>query len=352
VFGRLRLPDHEPVFLNEGMSIAELELEKMEALRSVVSRRDKARLEEDIRLRRAGIAGERKIVYELMNSHYPLVFIHDLHLQHMGTSAQIDFLVVTPHHIVVLETKNLTGDIAIDESGAFVRTTTRRGRTVREGVYSPIAQNVRHINLMKACMMADHSPLARRIQGVLLDDYYRPLVVLANERTVLTADRAPEATRRQVIRADQLAERIRAIDAASSKRDVANTFAEMEAIAASWLARNVPTKTDLAATYTIEMTEAIGAKAGTEQGLASEKKAAKRPRTPVATERKATSPTPVAGGGDGEPPTCPVCGAPMVLRTARRGKNKGGRFWGCSTYGTTRCRGIVGIDGPDAGTGA
>lgn len=30
--------------------------------------------------------------------------------------------------------------------------------------------------------------------------------------------------------------------------------------------------------------------------------------------------------------TCPKCGSPMVLRTARRGANAGNSFWGCSTY--------------------
>lgn len=34
---------------------------------------------------------------------------------------------------------------------------------------------------------------------------------------------------------------------------------------------------------------------------------------------------------------CPTCGSPMVLRTARRGKNAGGSFWGCSKY--PRCTG-------------
>lgn len=35
-------------------------------------------------------------------------------------------------------------------------------------------------------------------------------------------------------------------------------------------------------------------------------------------------------------PTCPRCGKAMVLRTARRGPNTGGQFWGCS--GFPRCR--------------
>lgn len=38
-------------------------------------------------------------------------------------------------------------------------------------------------------------------------------------------------------------------------------------------------------------------------------------------------------------PACPRCGAAMVLRTAKRGGNAGGRFWGCSAY--PKCRGVV-----------
>jgi restriction system protein len=40
-----------------------------------------------------------------------------------------------------------------------------------------------------------------------------------------------------------------------------------------------------------------------------------------------------------QPPACPRCGAPMVLRTARRGANTGEQFYGCSTY--PQCRGMV-----------
>ena len=40
-------------------------------------------------------------------------------------------------------------------------------------------------------------------------------------------------------------------------------------------------------------------------------------------------------------PRCPKCGSDMVLRTAKRGDNQGGRFWGCSRY--PECRGIISI---------
>jgi len=38
-------------------------------------------------------------------------------------------------------------------------------------------------------------------------------------------------------------------------------------------------------------------------------------------------------------PTCPRCGAEMILRTARKGANAGNQFWGCSRY--PACKGIV-----------
>ncbi len=39
-------------------------------------------------------------------------------------------------------------------------------------------------------------------------------------------------------------------------------------------------------------------------------------------------------------PACPTCGAPMVLRRKLHGADHGRRFWGCSTYAQTGCRGL------------
>jgi four helix bundle suffix protein len=48
-------------------------------------------------------------------------------------------------------------------------------------------------------------------------------------------------------------------------------------------------------------------------------------------------------------PDCPLCGKPMVIRTARKGKSPGARFWGCASY--PNCKGTrpaeVPIDGTD-----
>lgn len=38
-------------------------------------------------------------------------------------------------------------------------------------------------------------------------------------------------------------------------------------------------------------------------------------------------------------PTCPLCNAPMVLRTAKRGATAGKLFYGCTQFSKTGCRG-------------
>jgi restriction system protein len=49
-------------------------------------------------------------------------------------------------------------------------------------------------------------------------------------------------------------------------------------------------------------------------------------------------PAPTASSGA---PSCPSCGGSMIRRTAKRGANVGGAFWGCQTYPT--CRGVRSI---------
>ncbi len=45
------------------------------------------------------------------------------------------------------------------------------------------------------------------------------------------------------------------------------------------------------------------------------------------------------GAKNDDTPTCPICGTPMVLRTAKKGDQKGQEFWGCKNY--PKCRETV-----------
>ncbi|MCC5829300.1 MAG: topoisomerase DNA-binding C4 zinc finger domain-containing protein [Phycisphaeraceae bacterium] len=57
-----------------------------------------------------------------------------------------------------------------------------------------------------------------------------------------------------------------------------------------------------------------------------------RTRSQPASKAKTVEPEPIAAA-----PECPKCGKPMAKRTARRGKNPGQSFWGCT--GFPACRG-------------
>lgn len=48
---------------------------------------------------------------------------------------------------------------------------------------------------------------------------------------------------------------------------------------------------------------------------------------------------PAAPASSAQSLSCPKCGAPMVLRTAKRGPSAGNSFWGCSTYSQSKCNG-------------
>lgn len=77
-------------------------------------------------------------------------------------------------------------------------------------------------------------------------------------------------------------------------------------------------------------------------------RAESRPSAPAPAPAPRTAPSP-APQGRVEPtlgavpaptaPLCPLCNAPMVQRQARNGPNAGNRFWGCSRFGETKCRG-------------
>lgn len=51
-----------------------------------------------------------------------------------------------------------------------------------------------------------------------------------------------------------------------------------------------------------------------------------------------------------EPPSCPLCGASMMLRTARKGQNAGGKFWGCTQF--PDCRGTRDLGDTPASAGS
>ena len=199
----------EPVFLKES-SNAEVQIERLKELEKTLNPEGQAMLRQDIKYLEYGIAGEKNIAFELKNSHMPIYILHDIYLEDGDLSAQIDYLVFTKKLCFVIECKNLYGDIDINSAGDFVRTIDYGGKKKKEGIYSPITQNQRHLELMKKIRVESNTNfLTKLIVNKIIEDKYNTVVVLANPKTVLNAKFAKKEVKEKVIRADQLVKYIK-----------------------------------------------------------------------------------------------------------------------------------------------
>lgn len=202
----------EPVFLKETSSAKE-QLEQLNSFLITAQKDIKIKVEQDIKMLEAGIHGEDNIIYELKNSHMPMYVIHDLYLEDNGLTAQIDFLIITRKRNFIIECKNLIGNIEINTAGDFIRTMQFNGKFKKEGIYSPITQNKRHLDLLKQLgAKSKTNILTKAIFEKHFCDLYRPVVVLANPKTIINVKYAKKEVKDQVIKADQLIDYIKKVN--------------------------------------------------------------------------------------------------------------------------------------------
>ena len=227
------------------------------------------------------------VVYELKNSHMPMAVIQDLYLEQGTSSAQIDFLVITRKCVFVIECKNLYGNIQINNNGSFIRTGDWRTK-IEEGMYSPVRQNQIHLDVIKKLrfkekgLFTSEATFEREFNNV-----FCPVVVLANERSVLNDRYAPADVKALVTRSDSLVEYIASINNYSNAPVLSDK--QMETLTMFFVNANVERSVDYAKTFRDEM-------------IQEDKK------------------------------VCPKCGNEMVQREAKKGPTAGKKFWGCPNF--------------------
>lgn len=120
-----------------------------------VSAKTKADIEKEIRNIRAGDVAEAETAYEIdfmRGSSKSSMIIHGLRLEHEGRVAQIDHLMINRVlDAYVVESKSFTGGLSVNEQGEFC--TFYNNRPI--SVPSPIAQNQKHIDVLKAVYASD-----------------------------------------------------------------------------------------------------------------------------------------------------------------------------------------------------
>ena len=294
-------------------------LQKLQDLLPKANGDAKEKIEKEIAIVNAGIYGEDNILFELKNSGMNLVVLHDLYIKtKSGLSAQIDFFVVAPKCFYVIECKNLFGNIEINNNGDFIRTINLGKRFYKEGIYSPITQNERHLNVLKEIRTENSNAFMRMFKNVTFEDFFKGVVVLANSKTVVNDKFAKKEVKNKVIRADQLIRFIKETE--QNSKELSSSLKEMIACAQSYLDSNVEERPEY-----IEKYEELVNEVGTTEEPQIE---------------KVIEPDPDVASSENEL-ICPRCGSKLVLRTAKKGDNAGNQFYGCSAF--PKCRYIKNI---------
>ncbi|MBQ8857211.1 MAG: NERD domain-containing protein [Lachnospiraceae bacterium] len=236
-----------PVFLKEDSESQEF-IERLQRLSEQASDELKVEIDRQIKIALYGLQGEKSIAFELKNSGMDMYILHDIYLEVDGLSAQIDYLLVTRKHVYVLECKNLIGNIEVDNSGNFIRTYELSGKKIKEGIYSPITQNQRHLQVIKELgLKRRKNILAKTLYEKSFESSHKSLVVLANSKTCLNAKFAKKEVKEKIIRLDQLNVRIKEIEAASRESEMSSDM--MKEVAESFLSVSVKNSSDYAKKY-------------------------------------------------------------------------------------------------------
>lgn len=187
----------EPTFIRDECD-ALVQIEKMEELKKIAPPEIAKQIEQDIKMLSYGISGENMVAYELKHSYMPILILRDLYLEYKGLTAQIDYVVIDTKFILIIECKKMTGDIQVNNNGDFIRLFKNAAGKVykKEGIYSPIVQNERHLELIKRILIDE----MKNITEKKCKDFLRSIIVFANPKTIVNMKYAKADTKKSIIR--------------------------------------------------------------------------------------------------------------------------------------------------------
>ena len=286
--------DKKEVLVLKDADSAQKQIDELNELAHRATGPLKSDIENQIRLLSKGVKGEDEILFQLQYSGMDMIILRDLYLVCDDLSAQIDYYIITPWMNFIVECKNLYGNITINNKGDFIRSYQYNGRTVKEGIPSPITQNDRHILVLKKLMTKGAGKLktAFILQG--FDNFTKTIVALSNSKTILNDKYAPKEVKSKVVRADNLVNCLKQY--INSSKNIKSSKKDMMEHANYILSLHQNNETDYTARFRTLVEE-------------QEQKAQQKSESQM----------------------CPRCGAKLVERNGKRGK-----FIGCSAF--PKCR--------------
>jgi hypothetical protein len=202
VISKLGRKIDEPIFIKDYEDSSKTINELEEIYQSIKDDDIRKKIEMDILFIKAGDQGERNVYYELKNSFLPMLVLHNVVIQYDDYKAQMDYILITKKFICILETKKLNGHITINSDGDFIRTfTDSKGKVYKkEGMYSPISQNQRHVRILKNLLLREK---------VIRKTPIISLVVIANPKSIINMKYAKKQVKQQIVKYDQLTSKLK-----------------------------------------------------------------------------------------------------------------------------------------------
>ncbi|MDD4194265.1 MAG: HRDC domain-containing protein [Acholeplasmataceae bacterium] len=237
-YGEIKGPEFTKDFSVEDNS----QINNLLLLLERVTDESKLKIEKELLNMRSGLSGEKNVYFELKNSRLPIVCLHDIRLEYKNYEAQFDFIVIASEFILVLETKKLFGNITIDNEGNFTREYQINNRLFKEGMYSPITQNERHIRLLEEFLkdkkLIKYCPI-------------HSLIVIANDKTIVNKKYAKADVKNVIIKHDQLIEKLNQFVSENDSVKLKHNY--MREIAEAILKENKPIEYDYIKKLGLEM---------------------------------------------------------------------------------------------------
>lgn len=226
----------ETIFLKEDSNL-EKQIQELKTIRDNVV--NKEQIDRDIKILEYGLQGEKEIAFELKNANLGMYVLHDITIEFEELKAQIDYIIITKGYIYLVECKNLIGNITVDNKGEFKREYEIKDKKIKEGIYSPYTQAVRHKEVLKKRWLNKNNAITTAIQEKYFDTlWYKPLVVLSNSKSLLNINYAPQEIKKNTIRVDQLISYIKK-DIETYDKDLLKNQKEMLKLANSLLKINI-----------------------------------------------------------------------------------------------------------------
>lgn len=177
----------------------------------------------------------------------PMYIMHDLFFEFNGLKTQIDYLIVTRNITVIIECKNLYGNINIDKFGNFTRTVQLGKNYIKKGIYSPVTQNQRHLDMIHEIRRNEKNILLRSSFDKYFNDNYKSIIVLANPNSVLEMKYAPKDIQNKIVKVDGLISYIKTLQEKSDSYNMSDK--EMKELADFFLEKSVSNEMDYTEKY-------------------------------------------------------------------------------------------------------